>query len=134
MSLYIAFFPGLGLEVQHWHGKASGAALLGGEPGFSAGRWNGLAKPVGRELLWVGGRRGRPTPSGHRKNFTHDSMVVSLWFGAEKMHFPVRKRSVPLSSGGTNSLQRVLGLPATASSPPPPPSPHKSVNYASLSS
>lgn len=104
-------------------GRQVGLRSWVGSPGFSAGQWNGLAIPVGRGLLWVGARRGRPTPSGHRRNFTHDSMVVSLWFGAEKMHFPVRKRSVPLSSGGTNRLQGVLGLPATASSLPLPRSP-----------
>lgn len=27
MSVYIAFFPGLGSEARHWRGKASGAAL-----------------------------------------------------------------------------------------------------------
>lgn len=33
MSVYTAFFPGLGLEAQHWSGKASVAALLEGEAG-----------------------------------------------------------------------------------------------------
>lgn len=33
MSVYTAFFPGLGLEAQHWCGKANGAVLLGGEVG-----------------------------------------------------------------------------------------------------
>lgn len=58
MSLYIAFFPGLGLEVQHWHGKASGAALLGGEPGVlsRAVEW---ASHTSREGAPVSGRQKR---------------------------------------------------------------------------
>lgn len=121
MSAYTAFFPGLGLEAQHWHEKASGTVLLGGEAGVPQ-QGSGMAallgwsRPLGRACLWVGARRRRPTPSGHRRNLTRAGMVVGLWFG-EKMHFLMRKRSVPLSSGGTNSLLGVLGLPATASTP-----------------
>lgn len=122
MSVYTAFFPGLGSEMQHWRGKAGAATFLDGEAGvLQQGR--GTAAPLGWPrargdvACGVGTAGGWPTPSGHRRNFTRASMFGSLWFGEEKIHFPMRKRSVPLSSGGTNSLLGVLGLPATSSTP-----------------
>lgn len=42
----------------------------------------------------------------------------SLWFLEGKVHFPMRARSVPLSSGSTNSLLGGPRLPAVTSTPP----------------
>lgn len=38
-----------------------------------------------------------PHPVVNHRNFTLAPLLVGLWFLEEKMHFPMRKRSVPLS-------------------------------------
>lgn len=96
MSVYTACFPGLASRRSVGAVKAREATSSGWRGWFPEIKQGSGQSP--REEAPLGGAVSiRPTPSGHHRNFTPAPSLVGLWFLEEKMHFLMRKRSVPLS-------------------------------------
>lgn len=87
----------LGLRGEELGREGKRGKLCFREPGFLREREQGSGRLSGRKPLWVGLQVVGPHPVANHRNFTPTPSLVGLWFLEEKMHFPMRKRSVPLS-------------------------------------